>query len=520
MSDQLSTGPGAHPDEKDGLGRRTLGNFTLMFLSSGIQAILRILILAILARLLSQDDFGLANAGLTIVSFAGILSQLGLDKALIQRSELTEAHLRTASTVFVISGVTVGALIALLAPQIAGFFRRDELIPVVRVVALSFPLQGVVMVPAALLQRKLRFRRFAGIDVVSYFGGYGIVGIGLALAGFGVWALIYATLTQALIMACWVIAIQPFPHRPQFDRQAFRDLIYYGGGHTVARGLNQVGGQADNLIVGRWLGIEALGVYGRAYQMLVFPVNLFSSVLSKVLFPSLAKLQHDVPRLARAYQRATAVTALTYLPLSVALIILAPEFVLLLLGPNWHEVVFPFQILAAGLLFRANKVNLVVAQATGAVYNRAWREGIYGGLVVVGSLIGLPWGLAGVAVGVFLALTGNFVLMSQLTLEVTALSWRAYAATHMPALRLSAVTLVVMWFLASVLRNLALPAIFTLIATIAVTAAVLLLLVYLLPRLFLGEEGAWMRDTLLDYLPKRFSTRLVWLKVGRRDHVM
>jgi len=133
------------------------------------------------------------------------------------------------------------------------------------------------------------------------------------------------------------------------------------------------------------LGIEALGVYGRAYQMLVFPVNLFSTTMSTVLFPSIAKFQDDIPRLARAFRRATAVIALVYLPLSIVLIVLAPEIVAILLGPNWHDVILPFQILAVGLLFRANKVNLVVAQATGAVYKRAWREGIYGLFVVIGS---------------------------------------------------------------------------------------------------------------------------------------
>jgi O-antigen/teichoic acid export membrane protein len=517
MSDKLPSGLGAHTDEKGGLAHRALGGFLLLFLSSGAQAILRIVILAILARLLSQEEFGLANAGLTIMSFAGILSRLGLDKALIQYPELTEAHLRTASTVFILSSAAVGAVVAVLAPQISHFFRSDELIPVVRVVALCFPLQGMILVPAALLQRRLRFRRLAGIDVVSYLGGYGIIGIGFALAGFGVWALIYAALVQALITACWVIAAQPFPKRPQLDRGAFRDLIYYGGGHTVARGLNIVGGEADNIIVGRWLGIEALGAYGRAYQMLVFPVNLFSSVLIKVLFPSLAKLQNDTPRLARAYRRATGLTALIYLPLSIALIVLAPELVLLLLGPNWHQVVLPFQILAAGLLFRANKINLVVAQATGAVFNRAWREGIYGVLVVVGAFVGLRWGLPGVAVGVFVALTANFVLMSRLAMELTAVSWPQYIATHLPALRLSVVTWGVMWLVASFLRNWEFPALFTLANASIVTMAVLLLLVYRLPDWFLGKEGFWIFDTVLEFLPKRFNTPLARLRPRQHD---
>jgi PST family polysaccharide transporter len=191
---------------------------------------------------------------------------------------------------------------------------------------------------------------------------------------------------------------------------------------------------------------------------------------------------------------------------------------MVLLGPRWNEVVLPFQILAAGLLFRANKINLVVAQATGAVYNRAWREGIYGVLVVIGSLAGLRWGIPGVAVGVLVALIANFVLMSQMTLGLTETSWKEYAATHMPALRLSAVTVVVMWLVASLLRTWGLPAIVTLVSASALAGAVLLMLVYWLPNLFLGAEGSWLFDTLLGYLPKRVSTQLVWLKLGGRDN--
>lgn len=519
MSEERSSSinPDAHTGQ--GLGIYALNGLLWLLSASGLQAALRVVVLAILARLLTQENFGLANAALIVVGVAGLFAQLGLDMALIQRPDLTESHLRTAGTVFTLSGLGFALLLIAAAPQIARYFRTDELVPVVRVVALCFPLQGLVMVPAALLQRSLQFRRLAGIDVLSYLVGYGMVGIGLALAGAGVWALIGATLTQALVASTWIIAIQPFPKRPQLDRQAFHDLIYYGGGLTLARMLNQTGGQADNLIVGRWLGIEALGAYGRAYQMLVFPVNLFSSVLSKVLFPSLAKIQDDLPRLRRAYLRATAVTALIYLPLSALLIVVAPEVVAVLLGPQWHAVVLPFQILAAGMLFRSNKVNLVVAQAVGAVFNRAWREGIYGGMVVAGSLIGLRWGLAGVACGVLLALTANFVLLTQLTLSLTAVTRRQYAAAHTPALRLAVVAAVVAWLVASILRTWAAPALLTLAGATAAAGGVLLLLVLLLPQLFLGQEGLWMVDTLLSLLPKRISAHLTLPKTGRRDNV-
>jgi PST family polysaccharide transporter len=230
----------------------------------------------------------------------------------------------------------------------------------------------------------------------------------------------------------------------------------------------------------------------------------------------MAKVQNDRPRLIRAYAQATALTALVYLPLTGGVIILAPELIRVLLGPQWGEVVLPFQILAAGLLFRANKVNLTVAQATGAVYSRAWREGIYGGLVVIGALVGLRWGLAGVAGGVLVALLANFVLMAQLTLGVTGVTWRQYAQYHLPALRLALMALVIVWPVAGALRSMAAPALLTLMTAGTAAGGALLLLVYYLPQTFVGPEGLWLLDTVLEALPKRLSAALPWLKAGRR----
>ncbi len=507
-------------DAPHGLAHRTFTGIVWMLSASGLQALLRIGILAILARLLTQEEFGLANAGLTIVSFATIISQLGLNRAIVQRPELTEAHLRTAATVFTFTSTVMGVAMVVAAPQIASLLRMDALTPVIRVIALSFPLQGMVIVPAALLQRRLHFRRFASINVLSYLGGFGVVGIALALAGMGGRALIGASLAQALILTGCVLAVQPFPKRPLIDRAALGELVYYGGGHTIARLLNQTGGEADNLIVGRWLGAEALGVYGRAYQMLVFPVNLFSGVLNNVLFPSFSKLQDDIPRLGRAYRHAVAATSLAYLPLSVALVVLAPELVAVLLGPNWTDVVLPFQILAAGLLFRGSKVNLAVAHATGAVYSRAWREGIFGVLVVAGALIGLRWGVAGVAAGVLIALFVSYMLMTQLVLSLTAVSWRDYLATNAPAARVAAVTLAATWPLTNLLRGWNTPPLLTVFGAGALAAGVLLVLAYLLPRQFLGDEGLWMFDTVLRFLPRRVSAPLASLRAGRHNNAI
>jgi hypothetical protein len=160
---------------------------------------------------------------------------------------------------------------------------------------------------------------------------------------------------------------------------------------------NCVALRADQLVVGRWLGAEALGIYGRAYCFVGMPANLFGTVVDRVIFPAMAVVQ-DRQKLAEAYSRAVGLVALTTIPLSAVLFALAPEIVRILLGPHWDSVVTPFRILVTVLIFRTSyKMSDSLARATGAVYRRAWRQWLYAGAVFLGAWLGQFWGTAGVA---------------------------------------------------------------------------------------------------------------------------
>jgi PST family polysaccharide transporter len=216
----------------------------------------------------------------------------------------------------------------------------------------------------------------------------------------------------------------------------------------------------------------------------------------------MAKVQHDKRRLGLAFKRGIAITALTILPLSVALLLLAPELIRVLLGPKWSEAIVPFQILVIGMLFRASyKLSDSLARATGAVYRRAWRQILFAILVAIGAYLGQKWGLAGVALGVMLAITVNFMLMAQLSLRLAELTWGSFWAVHMPALRLSLVLGIVIWIVADLLRDWGISPGIILLTTGASASVVGLILLRYLPREFvLGNEGVWIWETLADYI--------------------
>jgi PST family polysaccharide transporter len=486
--------------DRDGLTNRTLGGLLWTSLGTGSQAVLQLLVLAILARLLTPADFGLAAAALVVVGFSTVFSQFGIGPAVVQRLDLRDAHLRSAFTISVLLGLLLGSVIWLAAPLLAVFFRLEGLTPLLRALAFVFPVQGLAVVADSLMQRELRFRGLAVVEILTVATGYGVAGVPLAALGFGAWALIGAHLTQNVLRTILLFALRPHPVRPLLAPRACADLLYFGGGYTASSVSNYVAGQGDNLVVARWLGAEALGEYGRAYQLMAGPAVLFGNLLDRVLFPTMAQLQGQPERLAEAYRRGISLVALVMLPTSALLMLLAPELTQLVLGSEWGAVVLPLQILAAGMLFRTSyKLSDSLVRATGAVYRRSWRQAVYAVAVLAAAWVGQFGGLPGVALAVLATLGLNFLLMAHLSLKEAEMSWRCFAAAHLPGLALGALVGVNGWAVVALLRPLDLPPVLVLAGTAAGVLPALLLAVWL-PGVFLGEDGRWMMRKLAAYL--------------------
>jgi PST family polysaccharide transporter len=479
-------------------------------LAQGAQSVLQLIALIVLARLLSPNEFGVFAATVVVIGFSTIFSELGVGPAIVQRPTLEARHLRVGFTLSLLLSHTVAAVVWVGAPAIAGFFQLPELAQVVRGASLVFVFHGIASVAYALAQRELRFRWLAGVEAGAFGVGFVVAGPVLAWLGFGIWALVGAHLTQHFLRMVVLLAGQPHPKQPLLERRAIVELLYFGGGFTFARIGNYLAAQGDNLVVGRWLGAQALGFYVHAYQLITAPATLVGQVLDRVLFPNMALVQLEPARLARAYRSGVAVCALLILPASVVAAIVASEIVLVLLGPAWGGVVVPFRILALGMLFRTSyKLSDSVARATGAVYARAWRQAAYAGAVVAGSLFGQVWGLGGVALGVLAAITANFALMAHLSLRLTGMRWSEFGAAHLPAVALATAIGASVWALAGWLRELQVSPVM-LLADVAIFAPALsLLLCCSMPALFLGQDARSLLRTLASLVPVRFQRRLL-----------
>src|SRR5207249_3395777 len=186
---------------------------------------------AVLARLVSPADFGVVSAALVVIGFSAIVSQLGLGPALVQRPDLEPRHVDTAFTASVLFGLLLGGVLWAVAPAVAGFFRTQG-------VAWVFPLQGLGTTAESLARRDLQFRWLALLDAKAYGLGYGVVGVGLALAGWGVWALVAGEVAEALCRSAILLRTRPPRLHPTLERRALRELLYFGSGFTVAKVAN------------------------------------------------------------------------------------------------------------------------------------------------------------------------------------------------------------------------------------------------------------------------------------------
>jgi len=390
---------------KEELTGRTLKNFFWMFAGGSAEAVLKIVVVLILARLLLPEEFGVVSAALTVVALAEVMGRIGVAPSIIQVKTLTDDHVATGFTTTLASGILMTVAFFFLAGQIADLYRMPDLKIIVQVFSLLFVIKGAGLVSEALLQRKMRFPELAVIRLSSYLFGYAIVAIVLAMLDFGPWALVWAQLAQTLLSTVLYLRLAWDGIAIGFKWSTFVTMIRFGLGVTLTQIGNYVSQNADFFVVGRWLGAEALGYYSRSYLLLQQGAQLVGRMGDQVLFPTLATIQDDRSRLERALNRALALTAMTQIPLTALLVVAGPEIVLTLLGPQWERAVLPFQILISVLLFRTGyKFVGSILRAAGRVYIAALWQWSHALAVILGALIGQQFDLEGVAVGVSLAI--------------------------------------------------------------------------------------------------------------------
>lgn len=489
-------GPPSSPDRASGgpsLTTWTARGFAWAFTGTVGQAVLQIGATVALARLLTPDEFGAAAAALLVVGLTQLVTQLGVAASLVHREHLDDRDVTAAFWFSVLVAAVFAAVLAVGSPVLSplvGLPADSGLLPLLSV-ALLFA--GAAATPLGLLQRDLRFRSMATVDLVAARPALIGVSVALAAAGFGATALAYGEIAAAVAKCIgYLVLTRPRfrPEGPAASWARLRPLLGYGAGFSLAQLGNWFALNADKLVVANALGTGPLGVYGRAYNLLSEPANIIGGAADKALFPAMARVRDDGPRLRAAYVRSASLGALVTVPAAVLLCVLAPEVVHVLLGDQWDAVVPLVQLFALVLLPRTSyKISTSLTRATGAVYRAAWRQWLYAGYVVVLTVTGgLLWGLVGVAAGASLAIVIHFLVMLQFSARVSpglmGAVLRMYLK-HVPALVL---TVAATWGVATLVRPLGIDLVTLAVAALAGGIATLGTLVVLRGR-FAAELG-------------------------------
>jgi PST family polysaccharide transporter len=454
---------------------------------------------AVLARLLTQEDYGIFTAALIFVSIAqsGFV-QGGFPAAIIQRQELTNEHIRNAYTGSLVIHIVAAAAIFLAADLIAEFFAMPALALVLQVMCLTVVIDPLLSMSRALLQRRKRFRIMATSDVITTIIANTVVAIALAYAGFGVWALVIANVTLSVLQTAVAFGWARFNPIP-FISSHMRDLLSVSLGFSLAGALSIVSNNAARFIIGRVLGADALGVFSRANRVLAFPVMVLGS--SNVLFPVMAGMNDDRERVARGYLRANALCALAALPLTVLLVHGAEAFIFLLLGERWMDAAVPTQILAMTLVFGLGiKMATVVFMALGKPAEIVTRQIAFASVITVGSIAGSRWGINGVCVAVLVANVTCFFLSIHLANRLLDIAWMRFARTFLPALLLALPILLVLILGHAFIWHDA-PKYLVFPIEAVVSGAVFYVLCLIWPDHVLGSDGLWLLSEVRSRVP-------------------
>ncbi|NAZ85192.1 MOP flippase family protein [Kineococcus indalonis] len=357
---------------------------------------LQFLVGLVLARLLLPEDFGLLASVYVITGFAVMFFEMGLGAALVHLPRPTERDMSTVFWVNALGGVVFAALVAAAAPLIADFYGQPQLRGIAPLVALSFTL-AVGVVHNALLQRRLQFRTAATIEVSSALLGHATTLVA-ALLGAGALALAYGPLVasgSASVMS-WC-AVRWWP-RHFVSADSFRRLWGFSSGMLGSNVVTYWGRNADNLLIGRFLGATPLGLYNRAYNLMLLPVTQLNGALQRVMFPALAAMQSDHARVRRAYLRAVGLVGALTIPFLVGIAAVADGLVPLLWGPNWEATVPLLQVLCiAGVPQCVGTTMGWIFQSQGRTRTMFLVQSASAGVGVVAMVVGLNWGITGVA---------------------------------------------------------------------------------------------------------------------------
>ena len=333
------------PEPGAPLARRAIRSVGWVVLDKWGGRLTSLVVFAILGRLLAPADFGVIALATVYLAFLNVFVDSGFSQALVQRENLDDVHIDTAFWISLGLGIGLGLLLFLVTTAAGALGSDSDLVPVLQVLSLALPLTALSSVPAALLTREFGFRALAVRRLAGTAVG-AVVAVWLAASGAGVWALVAQALTTSAIGVVVLWRVSPWRPSRRFSRQAARDLMTFGVAVLGIEMIALANTHADKLLVGIFLGHAELGYYYVGSRISLMMIDMFVAVVGTLSLPTFSRMQNDLPRMVRALQQLTFVTAAIAFPVFALVAALAPEIIAVLFGDQWGASVPIMQWLA------------------------------------------------------------------------------------------------------------------------------------------------------------------------------
>jgi len=388
--------PTATPDLSE-IKQKSVRGGAITLISQGASALIGLASTVILARLLSPDDYGLMAMVAVVTSFAGLFRDLGLSSAAIQQRTLSGAQQSNLFWTNVAVGFALTAAVACTAPLVSRFYRKPELLWITVALSTTFVVSSVASQSGALLVRDMRFGRQAVASVSGAIVTL-LVGVGLAVSGFRYWSLVWGQLAGSVTSTMLLVALSRF--RPGLPSRGtgLKRMLAFGASITGFNLVNYFQRNLDNLLIGRYWGAAPLGIYSRAYSLLLFPIQNVRGPINAVAFPALSRLQNEPAAYRTYYLRVTSLLAALSMPLTAYLYVASEPLIKVVLGRQWLGVVPVFSYLALAAFIQPSSGfsgSLMLSLGQGRRY---FERGVFNSVVIcTGFVVALPWGPTGVA---------------------------------------------------------------------------------------------------------------------------
>lgn len=449
---------------------------------------IQLIYMAIMSRLLSKSDFGIMAIVGSIIALGTIFSEGGMGAALIQKKDIKESHISVALAWNLVIGLILMTITFLSSNTLSLWFEAPDLRKLLNVSSIQFIIISIGGISLSLLYKSFQFKVVSIVKLISTVIGYS-VGVIFAFYGKGVWSLIYAVIVTEFLKTILFLFNSKIKINFKYNFQDWKELTSYGIGMILLKITNYLTNKGANLMVGKILPIEILGVFERSSRIKSIPSSYIGGILDKIMFPVLSKIQDESERSHKVFQFGLGISNSILIPLTVILIYFSDAIVLILLGEKWLDAVLPLRIMFLILpLHISSRMADSLIRANGYIYQNFYRKIIHV-LIFFVLLFSLTkeFQIVGAAIAVFVGYLINYLLMIFLMLYLFKFKFFIFFKPLIPGLRVAMVLIIYFaLFIAIDEKLLELNQIFSSLLCGIGLVLILVIIIYKLPFL-LGE---------------------------------